>query len=403
MHLKLLAKKNIRPALYAFFFAVVAMSPPVQAYVKFSNKTVDDWDSLFTQSGADKYYTVQRGDTLYEISRALFGDPDFWPKIWSLNSKITNPHLIEKGQVIYFLGGTSYMAPTVGIGILKPESYTYGNRFLSPEIPPAAVTRGPIQLPKTLPNLFRAIDAGAESSEIESISAGNRAARNALRVVEVTSEITNAAPTSVGTIERVFTGADYAVLGDIVYIKVFSGAQVGDELSIYRTRSNWLPLRGLLPFKANLVEWLGTVKVKSTAEGGYTAEVVYANDIIQTGENLAVRKLKSVELPRNIDEQTVQARLDGKAKIVGSHKVAGSTVVGEHQIVYLNSGSSSGIEEGGVYAIYTNFGETGVVKGQSFVPKKIGYIKIATVESSVATGVAFNLISEVQVDQRIGL
>lgn len=384
-------------------FVSLTMSQGAEAYVKFSNEPVETWDSLFTQSGAEKYYTVQRGDTLYGISSTLFGDPDFWPKIWSLNSKITNPHIIERGQIIYFVGGTSYTPPTVGMSVLKPESYTYGNHFLSPEIPPESFSKGPIELPGSLPNLFRLNEVADESSELESISAGVRAALTAVRTVELTSEITNSSPTSVGNIDRVFTGAKYAVVGDLVYIKVFSGAEVGDELSIYRTRPSWLPLRGILPLKANLVEWLGKLRIKSAAEGGYVAEVVYANSIIQLGENLALRELRSVDLPDKIEDDILKSSISGKAKIIGSHKIAGATVVGEYQIVYLNSGSSAGIESGRVYPLYTNFGETGVSKPDSFVPKRIGYVKIASVETGVSTGVVFNLISEVQVDQKIGL
>jgi len=372
-------------------------------YVKFSNKPIEDWDSLLTQSGAEKSYTVQSGDNLYDISRTLFGDPDFWPKIWSFNSKITNPHIIEKGQMIYFSGGTSYSPPKVGISVLEPDSYTYGNRFLSPEIPPANVTKGPITLPDSLPNLFRQTTVEEELNEIKSISAGTRAALQSVRAIEVTSEITQTAPTSVGTIIRVFTGADYAILGDIVYIKVFSGTQVGDELSVYRMKPNWLPLRRSQSAKANLVEWLGRVKIISTADEGYIAEVSYANSIIQTGENLSTRELKKVELPDLISDDILKERISNRTKVIGSHKTAGATVVGENQIVYLNNGSSVGIETGGVYPLYTNFGAVGVHKESKFVPRKIGYVKIANVEKSVSTGVVFNLISEVQSDQIIGL
>jgi len=403
MHLKLLANKILRPNLLAVIFLTSSFTQGAWAYVRFSNKPVETWDSLFLESGAEKFYTVQTGDTLYGISRTLFGDPEFWPKIWSLNTKITNPHIIEKGQIIYFVGGTSYTPPSVGISDLKPESYTYGNHFISPEIPPAALKKGPIQLPDSLPNLFRFSQTQEESNEVDALSAGSRAALSSVRIVELTSEVSNTTPTSVGEVKRVFTGAKYAVVGDLVYLKVFSGAAVGDELSIFRTRPSWLPLRGKLSLKANLVEWLGRVKIKSTAEGGCVGEIVYANSIIQLGENLALRESRSVELPDVIDEDTLRSSVNGKPKIIGSRKVPGSSAIGEFEVVYFDSGSSAGIEEGGVYPLYTNFGEFGVSKSESIVPKRIGFVKMASVENGVSTGVVFNLISEVHVDQKIGL
>lgn len=61
-------------------------------------------------------YTITPGDTLYDISRRLFGDPGYWPKIWALNnSSITNPHLIRPGNRVSFLPGTGTELPAVQI------------------------------------------------------------------------------------------------------------------------------------------------------------------------------------------------------------------------------------------------------------------------------------------------
>lgn len=45
-------------------------------------------------------YTVKKGDTLWSICEEYYGDPNVWPKLWQLNSFITNPHLIRPGDVI---------------------------------------------------------------------------------------------------------------------------------------------------------------------------------------------------------------------------------------------------------------------------------------------------------------
>ncbi|MCB9617413.1 MAG: LysM peptidoglycan-binding domain-containing protein [Sandaracinus sp.] len=39
-------------------------------------------------------YTVERGDTLWDITGRFYGNPYEWPKIWSYNPEITNPHWI---------------------------------------------------------------------------------------------------------------------------------------------------------------------------------------------------------------------------------------------------------------------------------------------------------------------
>jgi hypothetical protein len=60
---------------------------------------------------------VQKGDTLITISRTLFGDPQFWPKIWALNNDgITNPHIIAPGTQIFFYPGEAGAAPSLSVG-----------------------------------------------------------------------------------------------------------------------------------------------------------------------------------------------------------------------------------------------------------------------------------------------
>lgn len=52
-------------------------------------------------AGVPNYYVVRPGDTLSRISEAYFGNPFEWPRIWSYNPQITNPHWIYPGDVIF--------------------------------------------------------------------------------------------------------------------------------------------------------------------------------------------------------------------------------------------------------------------------------------------------------------
>ncbi|RPH47506.1 MAG: LysM domain-containing protein, partial [Desulfobacteraceae bacterium] len=44
------------------------------------------------------YYTVQKGDTLWDVSKRFSDSPWLWPELWKENRHIANPHIINPGE-----------------------------------------------------------------------------------------------------------------------------------------------------------------------------------------------------------------------------------------------------------------------------------------------------------------
>ncbi len=61
-------------------------------------------------------HVVQKGDTLWDLSARYYGNAWGWPKMWSYNPQITNPHWIYPGDLIRLLppggGPAPAKAPT---------------------------------------------------------------------------------------------------------------------------------------------------------------------------------------------------------------------------------------------------------------------------------------------------
>jgi nucleoid-associated protein YgaU len=60
-------------------------------------------------------YIIQPGDTLWDISDQLLDDPFWWPKLWSYNPNILNPHLIEPGMRIVFAPSNGVLPPSLSL------------------------------------------------------------------------------------------------------------------------------------------------------------------------------------------------------------------------------------------------------------------------------------------------
>jgi hypothetical protein len=68
------------------------------------NSTTSDTDDMEeppdVNSESAVYYTVKKGDTLWDLSKRFNNSAWKWPGLWSENKNLTNPHLIYPGQKI---------------------------------------------------------------------------------------------------------------------------------------------------------------------------------------------------------------------------------------------------------------------------------------------------------------
>jgi hypothetical protein len=101
-------------------FAGVAQAAPGESYSGSGDQLqIQGMDA----SAPPEFYIVQPGDTLWEISSTFLGNPYYWPRLWSINDYITNPHWIYPGNRIVFRMGTLIDPPSVDLDANR-DGYT---------------------------------------------------------------------------------------------------------------------------------------------------------------------------------------------------------------------------------------------------------------------------------------
>ncbi len=73
------------------------------------------------RDAANAQHTVERGDTLWDLSQKYLGSPWYWPKVWSYNPEIANPHWIYPGNLVRFFQSGEEVPTQVEVGQPEPE------------------------------------------------------------------------------------------------------------------------------------------------------------------------------------------------------------------------------------------------------------------------------------------
>jgi hypothetical protein len=242
---------------------------------------------------APELHVVRRGDTLWDISAYYFANPWEWPKVWSYNPQITNPHWIYPGDLVRLL-------PRGMFATSEPST----------QEPEAAPQPTPDQV---LPAPARRLDVGIKQTAF----------------VEK-SDLDKSVTIDGGVDEKVLLGE-----GDTVYLSYPDGKppKVGERYSVYR------PGKQVKGGYGSYVQVLGTLEVVSVKQDKRARGViVQANQEIERGAKVGplVKTFKNVA--------PVAPKVDAQAPIVGL--LTREQLIGDGEVVFVGLGKSSGVEVG---------------------------------------------------------
>ena len=246
-------------------------------------------------SGKDKTYLVQKGDSLWDLSEALFGDSQFWPKIWSLNAeKITNPHEIFPSQAIHFSPGTLGEAPSMSVSDksddgedaikVNPEQEKSNRDLLSKVEIPASGKKSVVgELPDSLPSWVYGRKIPVLDFEVKKIE------RNfASPEVNLTSFISDHHLTNIGEVAETEMGVAAAAEYQYLFVRMKLPSEKQNLMVIRETGSVKDPFTEKIGFLNQIQGQIEILELVNSKENLYRAIVKKSLHHVEVGSKLVV-------------------------------------------------------------------------------------------------------------------
>lgn len=244
----------------------------------------DKGDYVVSGQYVPETHTAKRGDTLWDISAKYFGNPYNWPRLWSYNRQITNPHWIYPGDHIKLRG--DYGVKQVGLGV----GFTGRKRL----VPPDAVFLRNVGFVRDGDESKWGLVRGSPDDQM------------------LLSE------------------------NDQIYIELKKDLdiQIGQQLTIYEP----LDVTNLLGADLVYIRGIAEVNRVNRKTGSVRATIIESLDVIERGALVGPidRKIDIVTPKRN--ERTIRARIIGS---LYPHQL-----YGKHQVVFIDKGYKEGVEVG---------------------------------------------------------
>lgn len=307
-------------------------------------------------------HVVRSGDTLWDISFYYFNNPWEWPKVWSYNPQITNPHWIYPGDLVRLL----------------PRGMFAGGAAAPTDEPEAAA---PDAAPGATPGAAEPTPAPARRTEV-----------GVKQTAFVEKAELDTSITIVGSVDEKQLLGD----GDAVYLSYPEGKppKVGQRYSIYEPGK---PVKHEGKEYGAYVKLLGTLDVVSVKQDKRARGVIVsASQEIERGAKVGplVKTFKNVP--------PVPPKVDAQGAIVGL--LARDQLIGDGEVVFVALGKSSGVEVGNrMYVVrrgdaYPKTMSTEAGKDdRRFPARALGEVMIVDVGEKVSIGLVTLSVREMAV------
>jgi LysM domain-containing protein len=343
-------------------------------------------------SASAERYTVKAGDTLWDLSGRYLNNPWYWPKVWSYNPEITNPHFIFPGSVLRFYPGAEQ----------APARVEQVQGVASAPAP----LEGDLEAPQELDDFSRAdMKKPQEIGDADDVAVvgpykvgyvppkGLYARRD--------SFVTKGELERSGTITAAFEEKLLLSLHDRAYAKFARAGQVkpGEIYVLYKTdRAVRHPVTGeLFGYKSTII---GSARVVATDATAVTVEIAQAFDPIERGTLIGPWHDKIV---KQVQRRPNQVGMDGF--IIAAQQDLVSEI-GEHHVVFLDKGRQDGVEEGNVFTVIRSGDPYGremndIQRDPNLPREEVGTLLVIDAQASSSSALVVKSLRELYVGDKV--
>jgi len=311
---------------------------------------------------AYRTYEVQKGDTLWGISKKFIEDPYYWPDLWANNPDIQNPHFISPGQTLRI-----YTGPIVVVGVEEEKVVPAQEpEVVVPDITP--VQAEPVV--KAEEPVRIVVPAG-----ISFISLGEQSAG--------------------GTIFDYPVARHFAGSGDTVFVRVpaETSVAVGDQLQIVKSRADIIhPIsKKRLGFQ---VDQLGVLEITALGKDLHTAIIRKSFREVERGAWLSPQRV----LKEQIALRRATTEMSGMVIATALRK----EMQGPNEVLFVDLGENHGLMTGNLLTLTRPYKATDLVtinnsRDEAIVyPEEfIGYALVVDTNPETATAVILKALGPV--------
>ena len=367
-----------------------------EIYTQYHSGKVDINKWLEISQSAPDIYTIQKKDTLWDISKLLFNDSHYWPKLWSLNPTLGNPHLIQPGFSLSFTPGTEGSAPYLTLNKSKtlPE-FLKGEKIQLP----AGEKKAPLM--KTLPSSLRPLHLHVAKKDkppkLNIITQSTNISTKAFLRFYMSAE-----PLSgIGVISGPEDYGSLFHVGQNVLLEMHEPVNPGQKLLVVNDKGKlYSPVLGVRGPFGRQIEVQGVVEVIGRVSDSFD---LYTAKIIRSLNPIFVGAIVIPQSITNFDYQPTGIFGSSSAQIIGMPSIftaSAKNIASPYSLVYLNRGVASGLNVGQMYHIKAN-PDISIRKRKYLYDVKLAELKIIHANNRFSTGLITQMNNPVYVGDYI--